>query len=358
MNELWVVGVLGGGAGAAIGAPLLFRRAERTEWTTERLAGLWLVGAAFAMLLVGMRHGGLFPAPLDLYVEHFTNAMGLVAWSLLVMLTRRIGGVSSRRLNSIGHHLMMPAVYFAIIVAAGIPDIRFFWLLPVNVVALVLIGLAWREVRTSANTNADVKRQVTAIFVFAIVYGASQAIRSAFPRVLALREIVPVTMTLSFFAIGFALSGRWFASSVARPVSQSLAQSRPRYAKSGLTDDKARSLIDRLDDAMTTDAWYRDPDMSLKQLADRLGVTSQSLSQALNQQREQSLIEYLTNWRMRDAKQRLSDRANDCFTIEGVARQSGFASRSAFYKAFKEAEGVTPTEWRGRTRLELSTRSF
>jgi AraC-like DNA-binding protein len=336
MNELWIIGVLGGGAGAAVGAPLLFRRESANEWTTERLTGLWLVGGAIAMLLVGIRHGGLIPAPWDLAVEHFTNSSSLVAWTFLVMLTRRVAGLKERWPRTVSDHLTLPIIYLTIIVAAGVPDIRFMWLLPVTLISLAVIGFTWRS--TQANTNADVRRQVNAIFAFAVLHAAAQSIRSVFPRVPELREIVPIAMTFSFFAIGFALAGRRVD-----PV-------RPLYRKSGLTTDRARALVEQLDAGMANDAWYRQPDLTLAELAERLGVTSQSLSQALNQLREQSLIEYLAMWRMRETKQRLLDPANDCFTVEGVARQSGFASRSAFYKAFKEAEGVTPTVFRDRAR--------
>ncbi len=336
MNELWIIGVLGGGAGAALGAPLLFRREPARTWTIERLTGLWLVGGALAMLLVGMRHGGLFPPPWDLAVEHLTNAMSIGAWTFLVMLTRRVAGHEDRWPNTLSDHLSLPIIYLAVIVATGVPDIRFMWLLPVTFIGLASIGMIWRAAREDA--TAGVQRQLNAIFAFALVHGTAQSIRSVFPRVPELREIVPVAMTISFFAIGFALSGRWFDSA------------RPLYKKSGLTADRAQELVDRLDAGMTNDAWYRQPDVTLADLAGRLGVTSQSLSQALNQHRQQSLIEYLAMWRMRETKQRLLDPANDCFTVEGVARQSGFASRSAFYKAFREAEGMTPTAFREQYR--------
>jgi AraC-like DNA-binding protein len=336
MNELWIIGVLGGGAGAAVGGPLLFRRAAGNEWTTERLTGGWLLGGAVAMLLVGLRHGGMFTPRWELAVEHLTNAMNLVAWTFLVMLTRRIAGSEVRWPRTIADHLMLPIIYIGIIIAAGMPDIRFLWLLPVSALSLFAVWRTWRWTR--ANATPDVVRQVNAVFAYAIVHGLAQSVRSVFPRVPELREIVPIVMTLSFFAIGFALSGRWFSPA------------RPLYRKSGLTTDRAHELIDRLDDGMSSAAWYREPELTLSLLAERLGVASQSLSQALNQVRKQTLMEYLGTWRLRDARERLIDPANDCFTVEGVARQSGFASRSAFYKAFKEAEGVTPTVFRERER--------
>jgi AraC-like DNA-binding protein len=336
MNELWLVGVVAGGAGAAVGGPLLFQRQPRGEqWTTDRLVGLWIVGAASAMLLVGLRHGGLFAPGWDIAVEHLTNAASIVAWTVLVMLTRRIAGLDPAWPSRAAEHLVLPAVYLAMMLAAGLPDIRFVWLLPVGFVAVIAIGSVWWRVR--ARADSDIARQSTAVFVFAVVYCAAQAVRSFWPRVTALREIVPLVTTASFFAISFALAGR------------RLTPARAVYAKSGLSPLRAQEVMARIDAGMRDHAWYREPGLTLAVLAGRVALPAYAVSQALNQSRRQSLLEYLAEWRVRDAKRQLQDPAHDCFSIEGIARASGFASRSAFYRAFREAEGETPTQFRKRT---------
>lgn len=341
MKELWIVGVLGGGAGVAFGAPLLLRgRTGDSGWSVEQLTGLWLLGGAIAMLLIGMRHGGLFPPGVDVGVEHLTNASSLVAWTALVTLTRRMAGAGPSWPNSVGDHLILPAIYVVAVLATGVPNVRFLWLIPVGVASVGAIGLVWRDAR--ANANVAIARQTTAVFAFAILFCAAQTIRALFPRVTALREIVPVVMTLSFFAIGFALARR-----------RVLVRT-PTYSKSGLTADRAHTLVTQLDAGMREGGWYRDCEVSLASLASRLGVTPQALSQALNQQRKQSLVEYLGDWRLREAKRLLHDPSNDCYTVEGLARDAGFASRSAFYKAFRQSEGVTPAQFRNRRSLPAS----
>jgi AraC-like DNA-binding protein len=74
------------------------------------------------------------------------------------------------------------------------------------------------------------------------------------------------------------------------------------------------------------------------------------VSQALNQVRGRTLHEYLTSWRVAEARRLLADPATDRFTIDALAESAGFASRSAFYKAFKAQEGMTPTAFRSRSR--------
>ncbi|HEX9564247.1 MAG TPA: helix-turn-helix transcriptional regulator [Gemmatimonadaceae bacterium] len=359
MNEMWIIGVVGGGAGAAVGGPLLLRGGTKGEpWTTEQLGGLWLLGAAIAMLLIGIRHGELLAPGWDQVVEHVTNALSIVAWTTLVSLTRRMGRLSPLIPGGPVTHVALPALYLLIIAAAGNPDLRFLWLIPVGVAGVIANGVAWRA--ALATGNAESVRQVGTVFAFSILFCGAQGIRSLFPHVTEVREIVPAVMTLSIFAIAFVLAGRRLGAASSPPNATVAAEpgrvvrDGPQYRKSGLTVSEADRLVEELDARMRASGWHREPDLSLAELASRLRVGPQMLSQALNQRRRKSLPEYLAERRMRDARQLLLNPANDCFTVEGLARQAGFASRSAFYKLFRSAEGVTPTQYRERARRNRS----
>jgi AraC-like DNA-binding protein len=358
MNDLWIVGVAGGGAGVAVGAPLLLRSPGRDagdRWSVERLMGFWLVGAAVAMMLIAVRHGSLLPPGVDVAVEHVTNALNLVAWTLLLDLTRRMAGRGPLVPGRPGWHLVLPVTYAVIIAALGGRDIRFIWLMPVSVAGVIGIGAVWMRARVTV--TPEVARQVGAVFIASIAFCSAQGIRSLFPRVVELREIVLVVMTLAIFAITFVLVGRR-ASVDAVPRALTLegdeARELPRYRKSGLTALDAEQLACELDNRMGAEEWYREPELSLVGIASRLGVAPQALSQALNQRRGVSLTQYLARQRIGAARRLLLDPACDCYTIEGIAQQSGFASRSAFYKSFRDAEGITPTRYRELERTAQS----
>lgn len=337
LNDLWVIGVVGSGAGAAVGAPLLLNGRRRGEpWTLDHLVGLWLLGSSLAMLLVGVRHGALLTPGWDLAAEIVTDVMSLAAWTTLVSLTRRIAGIP--RVLPVWSHLILPAAYVLVLAASGFPDVPFLWLIPVGALSVCAVGAIWHRSRTQA--DGAVTRQVGAVFAFVTVFCSAQAIRGLFPDVLVVREIVPAVVAVSIFAIAISLSRRRTGTG------HEIAAETRRYRKSGLTSLEAERLAKALDAGMESAGWYRDVELSLAKLAARLDVPPQTLSQALNQRRGQSLTEYLTQRRLRDVKQRILDPANDCFTVDGLATQAGFASRSAFYKAFRESEGVTPAQYR------------
>jgi AraC-like DNA-binding protein len=174
----------------------------------------------------------------------------------------------------------------------------------------------------------------------------AQTVRTFFAGFLPLREVVPLVVTTSFV---------WIATKI-RAHLDSLDAAPIRYGRSSLTVQQGTDMLARLERCMA-EGMYRDPDASLKSIADSLGVSPHQLSQAVNQLGDTSLTDYLTSWRLEHAKRELLDPANDCFTIEAIATRSGFASRSAFYRAFREAEGIAPVAFRTTMRATLDKKS-
>lgn len=121
-------------------------------------------------------------------------------------------------------------------------------------------------------------------------------------------------------------------------------QTPPRkYEKSALDDDRLQRIACKVEAAMTEDLLYRDPNLSLWDLAKHIGVTSHYVSQALNTQLRKNFFDLVNSWRIKEAIERL-DKTDE--TILVIAYDVGFNSRSAFYKAFKRETGKTPSELR------------
>jgi AraC-like DNA-binding protein len=189
-------------------------------------------------------------------------------------------------------------------------------------------------------------RLVTRMIAFAVVLCVAQSVRTFWPHVDALREIVPITMTVGFLSIA-TLAMRALVDT--RPVDGNGERHKP-YARSALDETAAAKLLADLATAMERERWYSDTTLSLRSLAERLRTTPHALSQALNQVDGRGLNEYLAAYRVAEARRLLLDPASDRYTIDAVAESAGFGSRSAFYKAFKDIEGITPTAFRKRHR--------
>ncbi|UWR10049.1 helix-turn-helix domain-containing protein [Sulfitobacter mediterraneus] len=116
-----------------------------------------------------------------------------------------------------------------------------------------------------------------------------------------------------------------------------------KYEKSALDKDRVERIARKIEAAMAKDLLYRDPNLSLWDLAKHIGVTSHYVSQTLNTHLGKSFFELVNGWRIKDAIKQLT--TTDA-TILVITYDVGFNSRSAFYKAFKRETGKTPTDLR------------
>lgn len=122
-----------------------------------------------------------------------------------------------------------------------------------------------------------------------------------------------------------------------------------KYKSSSLTDDDARSMLDRLDAHMAATGAHLESATSLPSLAAELKTTSHHLSQALNSVRNQSFFDYLAAQRIAAAKELLADPSLAHLKIEEIAERVGYNSKSAFNNMFKRLTKKTPSAYRSES---------
>ncbi len=128
----------------------------------------------------------------------------------------------------------------------------------------------------------------------------------------------------------------------------SLLTEKIKYSKSGLSSKNSAELIDMLENAMNVKKAYLNEDLSLHGLAEEIGVSRQVLSQLINDNYKKSFYELINGYRVKEAQRILEDNTSSNLKIAAVGYDSGFRSRSTFYKFFKKKIGVTPVEYRKR----------
>ncbi|MCV2889531.1 helix-turn-helix domain-containing protein [Ruegeria aquimaris] len=120
-----------------------------------------------------------------------------------------------------------------------------------------------------------------------------------------------------------------------------------KYGNSALSDGRMDRLSDKIRLLMKVEHLYRDPDLTLWDLATRLGASTNHVSQALNDRVGQCFFDYVNEWRVRDAAIRLCGSET---AVLDVAFAVGFNSKSAFYKSFRRVFEMTPIQYRQRHR--------
>ena len=96
---------------------------------------------------------------------------------------------------------------------------------------------------------------------------------------------------------------------------------------------------------MATERPYRNPGLTLADLAGRAGLPTYLLSRLINERAGTNFFDYVNGYRIEDFKRRMRAGAGERKTILAVALEVGFNSKSAFNRAFKKREGTSPRRW-------------
>ena len=121
-----------------------------------------------------------------------------------------------------------------------------------------------------------------------------------------------------------------------------------KYAKSGLIHHEIDGYVQKLADVMEEEKMYRNDGLTLKELADRLALSTHHLSQLLNQSLQENFYDFVNRYRVEEVKQELLNPKKQHLTILAIALEAGFTSKAAFNAAFKKHIGCTPTQYKRR----------
>jgi len=111
-------------------------------------------------------------------------------------------------------------------------------------------------------------------------------------------------------------------------------------------NEKNDELSERLVTLMEKEKLYKDSDLTLTKLANRLNVKPYLVSGVLNEYYNKSFPEFINYYRIREAQSLLESAKSQIYSIEAIAYDCGFNTPSAFYAHFKKLTKVTPSEFR------------
>jgi AraC-like DNA-binding protein len=113
----------------------------------------------------------------------------------------------------------------------------------------------------------------------------------------------------------------------------------------GLDTDRLRRELSRL---IEVEGAYRDPDLSLQSLSNRLGIQHHQLSQFLNEHLGMNFRSFINQSRLEEAKRLLA--SDERMSVLDIAFGVGFNSKSAFHSVFLKGTGLSPSEFRKMAR--------
>ncbi|MBT8219522.1 MAG: helix-turn-helix domain-containing protein, partial [Bacteroidia bacterium] len=101
----------------------------------------------------------------------------------------------------------------------------------------------------------------------------------------------------------------------------------------------------KLEQLMKTVALFRDPELTLTDLAARLDVNSKQLSSIINKGFQVNFNDYINAYRVDAVRQKLDQNEHKSRTLLALALECGFNSKSTFNRAFKKHTGETPRKF-------------
>lgn len=117
----------------------------------------------------------------------------------------------------------------------------------------------------------------------------------------------------------------------------------PRYQQSQLQEGQKDTLKDQLIQLIKEEQLYLNPEITLNLVAIRMNVSLNHLSQVINETLQKNFNQLINEYRVEEVKRLIADEDK---SLLAIAYASGFNSKSAFNRTFKEIEGTTPSAYR------------
>ena len=176
---------------------------------------------------------------------------------------------------------------------------------------------------------------MTAVWLMGIIGGI-------FPKVMELWNFyilyIPIVMAIYWLAVAA------YVRQSKMETAEIFAYNKPPvriYYKDVQANEHHQQLIFM----MEYDKAYLNPQLKLDIVAERLKVSEKLVSSLLNQYVGKNFNDFTNQYRVNEAKIRLTDPAYKQFTIAAIAYDCGFNSLATFQRCFKQFTGVTPSQY-------------
>ncbi len=118
-----------------------------------------------------------------------------------------------------------------------------------------------------------------------------------------------------------------------------------KYEKSKLRKEDMETIHLQLSELMQTGKFYKNPELSLTNVAQKINVHPNTLSQVINTVEQKNFYDYINFQRVKEFERLVTLPENQKFTLLSLAFECGFNSKTSFNRNFKKVTGLSPTEF-------------
>jgi AraC-like DNA-binding protein len=151
-----------------------------------------------------------------------------------------------------------------------------------------------------------------------------------------------VMLILSGFihAVGYHAIKQPEIFSAAKP-----APAAPKYQKTALPESKTKTYLEKLLRLLETEKPFLNPELKLSNLAEKLDILPNHLSQVINAELGKNFFDFINEYRITEAKNRLRNPQYGHYSILAIALEVGFNNKASFNRVFKKHTGMTPSDF-------------
>lgn len=106
--------------------------------------------------------------------------------------------------------------------------------------------------------------------------------------------------------------------------------------------EELRQVLAQLQSAMTDEQLYKNPKLTLTELATHLQVKPYQLTQVLNRSLQKNFSDYVNEFRVKEVTRMVNNPAFQHYTLLAIAYESGFNSKASFNRIVKKMTGQSP----------------
>jgi AraC-like DNA-binding protein len=339
---------------------------KKGKATADWILGTWLVAiglhlTTFYLFITGQN----LSMP---YVLGFELPMPLLHGPFLYFYTRSVTGQPIRVLTwlhfapPLASLLMFSDYYFlpaeqkvAIFEAQGAGYetrilINRVMVLSSGVVYVILSLIALRKHRKNLQNEFSYTEKINLSWLRYLIYG----IALIWLSVIIGYEIVTFSLSVAFVIfIGYFGIQQVGLFTGRLPEEPAQDVKKTKYQKSSLNATSAESIQSDLTRLMNEQKLYTNPELTLAELARALNVNPNNLSQVINTYERKSFYDYVNLKRVDEFKRLASLPESQKFTLLGLAYDCGFNSKTSFNRNFKNATGMSPTEYLKQSNILL-----
>lgn len=127
-----------------------------------------------------------------------------------------------------------------------------------------------------------------------------------------------------------------------------------KYESSGLQKETAGKIHQQLVNLMQKEKVFKEAELSLADLAKRLEVHPNNLSQVINSYENKNFYDYINSLRIEEFKRIVNLPDNKQYTLLSLAFECGFNAKTSFNRNFKKITGQSPSEYLKKANIQIA----